>query len=146
MHKVKKNAIVFHPKEKMFRLVDLIENYPKFLPWCGSTKIIERNDNKTIASIEIYFKGIKQTFTTENTKIINEKMIIKLINGPFKKLSGEWIFKELGKDSCQIELKLEYEFNNIILEKLISPVFNMIANTFIDEFIKEANKSNNDQR
>ena len=146
MHKVKKNAIVFHPKEKMFRLVDLIENYPKFLPWCGSTKIIERNDNKTIASIEIYFKGIKQTFTTENTKIINEKMIIKLVNGPFKKLSGEWIFKELGKDSCQIELKLEYEFNNIILEKLISPVFNMIANTFIDEFIKEANKSNNDQR
>lgn len=146
MYKVKKNAIVFHPKEKMFRLVDLIENYPKFLPWCGSTKIIERNDNKTIASIEIYFKGIKQTFTTENTKIINEKMIIKLINGPFKKLSGEWIFKELGKDSCQIELKLEYEFNNIILEKLISPVFNMIANTFIDEFIKEANKSNNDQR
>ena len=73
-------------------------------------------------------------------------MIIKLIDGPFKKLSGEWIFKELDKDSCQIELKLEYEFSNIILGKLISPVFNMIANTFIDEFIKEANKSNNDQR
>jgi len=72
-------------------------------------------------------------------------MIIKLINGPFKSLSGEWLFKELEKDSCKIELKLEYEFSNIILEKLISPVFNIIANTFIDEFIKEANKSNNDQ-
>jgi len=145
MHRVRKNAIVFHSKNKMFRLVDLIENYPKFLPWCGSTKIIERNNNKTIASIEINYKGIKQTFTTENTKKINDKMIIKLINGPFKSLSGEWLFKELEKDSCQIELKLEYEFNNIILEKLISPVFNIIANTFIDEFIKEANKSNNDQ-
>ena len=145
MHRVRKNAIVFHSKNKMFRLVDLIENYPKFLPWCGSTKIIERNNNKTIASIEINYKGIKQTFTTENTKKINDKMIIKLINGPFKSLSGEWLFKELEKDSCQIELKLEYEFSNIILEKLISPVFNMIANTFIDEFIKEANKSNNDQ-
>ena len=145
MHRVRKNAIVFHSKNKMFRLVDLIENYPKFLPWCGSTKIIERNNNKTIASIEINYKGIKQTFTTENTKKINDKMIIKLIKGPFKSLSGEWLFKELEKDSCQIELKLEYQFNNIILEKLISPVFNMIANTFIDEFIKEANKSNNDQ-
>jgi len=145
MHKVRKNAIVFHSKDKMYRLVDLIENYPKFLPWCGSTKIIERNNNKTIASIEINYKGIKQTFTTENTKKINDKMIIKLINGPFKSLSGEWLFKELEKDSCQIELKLEYQFNNIILEKLISPVFNMIANTFIDVFIKEANKSNNDQ-
>jgi ribosome-associated toxin RatA of RatAB toxin-antitoxin module len=145
MHRVRKNAIVFHSKNKMFTLVDLIENYPKFLPWCGSTKIIERNNNKTIASIEINYKGIKQTFTTENTKKINDKMIIKLINGPFKSLSGEWLFKELEKDSCQIELKLEYEFSNIILEKLISPVFNIIANTFIDEFIKEANKSNNDQ-
>jgi len=145
MHRVRKNAIVFHSKNKMFRLVDLIENYPKFLPWCGSTKIIERNNNKTIASIEINYRGIKQTFTTENTKKINQKMDIKLINGPFKSLSGEWLFKELEKDSCQIELKLEYQFNNIILEKLISPVFNMIANTFIDEFIKEANKSNNVQ-
>jgi len=145
MHRVRKNAIVFHSKNKMFRLVDLIENYPKFLPWCGSTKIIERNNNKTIASIEINYRGIKQTFTTENTKKINDKMIIKLINGPFKSLSGEWLFKALEKDSCQIELKLEYEFSNIILEKLISPVFNIIANTFIDEFIKEANKSNNDQ-
>ena len=145
MHRVRKNAIVFHSKNKMFRLVDLIENYPKFLPWCGSTKIIERNNNKTIASIEINYRGIKQTFTTENTKKINDKMIIKLINGPFKSLSGEWLFKELEKDSCQIELKLEYEFSNIILEKLISPIFNIIANTFIDEFIKEANKSNNDQ-
>jgi len=145
MHRVRKNAIVFHSKNKMFRLVDLIENYPKFLPWCESTKIIERNNIKTIASIEINYKGIKQTFTTENTKKINDKMIIKLINGPFKSLSGEWLFKELEKDSCQVELKLEYEFSNIILEKLISPVFNIIANTFIDEFIKEANKSNNDQ-
>ena len=145
MHKVRKNAIVFHSKDKMFRLVDLIENYPNFLPWCGSTKIIERNNNKTIASIEINYKGVKQTFTTENTKKINEKMIIKLINGPFKSLSGEWLFKEMAKDSCQIELKVEYEFSNVILEKLISPLFNMIANTFIDEFIKEANRNNNEQ-
>ena len=145
MHKVRKNAIVFHSKDKMFRLVDLIENYPNFLPWCGSTKIIERNNNKTIASVEINYKGVKQTFTTENIKKINEKMIIKLINGPFKSLSGEWLFKEMAKDSCQIELKLEYEFSNVILEKLISPLFNMIANTFIDEFIKEANRNNNEQ-
>ena len=145
MHRVRKNAIVFHSKNKMFRLVDLIENYPKFLPWCGSTKIIERNNNKTIASIEINYKGIKQTFTTENTKKINDKMIIKLINGPFKSLSGEWLFKEMAKVICEIELKLEYEFSNIILEKLISPVFNIIANTFIDEFIKEANRNSNEQ-
>jgi len=146
MHNIHKSAIVIHPAEKMFQLVDSVENYPQFLPWCGSTQIIERNNDKTIASIEINYKGIRQTFTTENTKRQNQEMIIKLIDGPFKSLSGQWIFKNLDKDSCQIELKLEYEFSNVILEKLISPVFNMIANTFIDEFIKEANRSNNNDQ
>ena len=144
MHNIHKSAIVLHPAQKMFQLVDSVENYPRFLPWCGSTQIIERDNSKTIASIEINYKGIRQTFTTENTKKQNKEMMIKLIDGPFKSLSGEWMFKNLDKDSCQIELKLEYEFSNVIFEKLISPVFNMIANTFIDEFIKEANKSNND--
>ena len=145
MHNIHKSAIVLHPAQKMFQLVDSVENYPRFLPWCGSTQIIERDNSKTIASIEINYKGIRQTFTTENTKKQNKEMMIKLIDGPFKSLSGEWMFKNLDKDSCQIELKLEYEFSNVILEKLISPVFNMIANTFIDEFIKEANRSNNDK-
>ncbi len=145
MHNIHKSAIVLHPAQKMFQLVDSVENYPQFLPWCGSTQIIERDNDKTIASIEINYKGIRQTFTTENTKKQNQEMIIKLIDGPFKSLSGEWMFKNLDKDSCKIELKLEYEFSNVILEKLISPVFNMIANTFIDEFIKEANRSNNDK-
>ncbi|MDA9221529.1 type II toxin-antitoxin system RatA family toxin [Methylophilaceae bacterium] len=145
MHNIHKSAIVLHSSKKMFQLVDSVENYPRFLPWCGSTQILERDNSKTIASIEINYKGIRQTFTTENTKKQNKEMMIKLIDGPFQSLSGQWIFKNLDNNSCQIELKLEYQFSNIILEKLISPVFNMIANTFIDEFIKEANKSNNDQ-
>jgi ribosome-associated toxin RatA of RatAB toxin-antitoxin module len=145
MHNIHKSAIVLHPVQKMFQLVDSVENYPQFLPWCGSTQIIERDKDKTIASIEINYKGVRQTFTTKNTKKQNQEMMIKLIDGPFKSLSGQWMFKNLDKDSCQIELKLEYEFSNIILEKLISPVFNMIANTFIDEFIKEANRNNNEQ-
>jgi len=145
MHNIHKSAIVLQPAQKMFQLVDSVENYPQFLPWCGSTQIFERDNEKTIASIEINYKGIRQTFTTENTKKQNQEMIIKLIDGPFKWMSGKWMFKNLDKDSCQIELKLEYEFSNVILEKLISPVFNMIANTFIDEFIKEANRSNNDK-
>ena len=145
MHNIHKSAIVLHSSKKMFQLVDSVENYPRFLPWCGSTQIIERDNGKTIASIEINYKGIRQTFTTENTKKQNKEMMIKLIDGPFQSLSGQWIFKNLDNNSCQIELKLEYQFSNIILEKLISPVFNMIANTFIDEFIKEANRNNNDQ-
>jgi len=142
MYNIHKSAIVLHPAANMFKLVDEVENYPNFLPWCGSTQVIYRDSEITRASIEINFKGIKQSFTTENVKKSDHMMQIRLIDGPFKHLSGSWLFKKLDENSCQIELTLEYQFSNILLETLISPVFNIIANTFIDEFIKEANRRN----
>jgi len=143
MISIKKSALVLYSREEMFNLVDSVEDYPNFLPWCGGTEVIKKSTKITKASIKINYRGVKQTFTTENNKSSPEKMVIKLINGPFKELSGEWRFKALDKNACRIELELHYQFNNIILEKLISPVFNIIANTFIDNFVKEANRRNN---
>ena len=140
---IKKHALVFHSKEKMFSLVDRVEDYPNFLPWCAKTKIIERTEKLTKATILINYHNVKQSFTTENVKIFPTKMHINLIDGPFKKLKGEWNFIEIEKDTCKIELELHYEFSNHILGKLISPVFNMIANTFIDNFVAKANKDRN---
>ena len=137
---IKKHALVFHSREKMFSLVDKVEDYPNFLPWCDKTKIIERTEKLTKATILINYHNVKQSFTTENVKIFPTKMHINLIDGPFKKLKGEWNFIEIEKDTCKIEFELQYEFSNYILEKLISPVFNMIANTFIDNFVAKANK------
>jgi len=142
MVSIKKSALVLFSREEMFNLVDSVEDYPDFLPWCGGTEVLTKTSKVTKASIKINFRGVKQTFTTENNKNVPKKMVIKLINGPFKELSGEWRFIELDKDACRIELELHYQFSNIILEKLISPVFNIIANTFIDNFVKEANRRN----
>ena len=142
MVSIKKSALVLYSTEEMFNLVDSVEDYPNFLPWCGGTEVIKKPTKITKASIKINYRGVKQTFTTENNKSSPEKMVIKLINGPFKELSGEWRFKALDKNACRIELELHYQFNNMILEKLISPVFNIIANTFIDNFVKEANRRN----
>ena len=137
---IKKNALVFHSREKMFTLVDQVEDYPNFLSWCGKAEVIERTEKITKATILINYHNVKQSFTTENVKVFPVKMNINLIDGPFKILKGEWNFIEIEKDTCKIEFELQYEFSNYFLDKLISPVFNMIANTFIDNFIAKANK------
>ena len=137
---IKKNALVFHSREKMFTLVDKVEDYPNFLPWCSNTKVIKRTEKITKATISINYHKVKQSFTTENVKVFPVKMNIKLIDGPFKILKGEWSFIKIEKDACKIEFELQYEFSNYFLDKLISPVFNIIANTFIDNFIAKANK------
>ena len=137
---IKKNALVFHSREKMFTLVDQVEDYPNFLSWCGKAEVIERTEKITKATILINYHNVKQSFTTENVKVFPVSMNINLIDGPFKILKGEWNFIEIEKDACKIEFELQYEFSNYFLDKLISPVFNMIANTFIDNFIAKANK------
>ncbi len=142
MADVKKNVIVHHSADQMFNLVDHIEDYPLFLPWCGGSQVIERNDEITKASILIKYSGVNQSFTTQNTKDFPHRIDLKLIDGPFKVLEGFWIFTPINEDACSIEFHLHYEFSNFILDKLISPIFSKIANTFVDSFVIQADKIN----
>ena len=128
MFTIKKQAIVFHSKELMFDLVDQVEDYPTFLPWCGETKVLARDKDITRARIDIRFKGIKQSFTTENHKTYPDKMVINLIDGPFKKLEGEWRFIEIEEGSSRIELELHYEFKNLILGCTLLDTLKLLSN------------------
>ena len=140
MADVKKNVIVNHSADQMFSLVDQIEDYPLFLPWCGGTKVLERNTDITRASILIKYSGVNQSFTTQNTKQYPNRIDLKLIEGPFKILEGHWVFTKIYDEACSIEFHLHYEFSNFILDKLISPIFSQIANTFVDGFVTQADK------
>ncbi len=138
MAQVKKSMLVSHPAETMFQLVDAVEKYPEFLPWCGGTEIVERSDVVTQAVIKIDYHGIKQSFTTRNRKDGHEWMHIEMVHGPFKHMVGHWYFKPLSAEACKIEFNLEYEFSNHLLEKLVGPVFHYIANTFVEAFLQRA--------
>jgi len=138
MNVVQKTVFVMHSAEQMYVLVDLVEEYPKFLPWCGGIDLIERSDTSTVATLHINYHGLKQQFTTQNTKVYPSSMLINLKNGPFKHLDGFWQFTALKPDACKIEFKLNYEFENSFLEKIIAPVFHHIATTFVDGFVARA--------
>lgn len=138
MAKVEKTVLVLHTAAEMFNLVDDVDKYPDFLPWCGGIELHEKNDDTTSATIHIDYHGLRQQFTTKNAKTFPSSMVITLKNGPFKTFDGSWQFTELNDEACKIEFMLRYEFSSILLEKIISPVFSYIANTFVDGFVKRA--------
>ena len=138
MAEVNKSILVAYPARRMFALVDAIEKYPEFLPWCGGTEVIYRDARITRATIQINYRGIRQSFSTENAKSEPRLMQIRLMEGPFKSLDGSWRFTDLGGDGCKIELSLRYEFASRMLEKLVGPVFSYIANNLVDAFVKRA--------
>jgi ribosome-associated toxin RatA of RatAB toxin-antitoxin module len=122
----------------MFSLVDTVEDYPKFLPWCGGATVIHRDADTTRATILINYRGIRRSFTTENMKSEPVAMQIRLIEGPFSKLDGSWRFTDLAGHGCKIEFGLHYEFAGRLLDRLIGPVFHHIAGTLMEAFVKRA--------
>jgi ribosome-associated toxin RatA of RatAB toxin-antitoxin module len=135
---VHKSVLVGYSAEQMFALVDRVEDYPKFLPWCGGVTVRQREEGKLVATISIHFHGIKQSFTTNNVNTPPTSINMSLVDGPFRHLDGAWTFKPLRADACKIDFDLNYEFSSRLLEKFIGPVFNMIANSFVDSFCKRA--------
>jgi ribosome-associated toxin RatA of RatAB toxin-antitoxin module len=95
-------------------------------------------EEKLRASLHINYHGLRQSFTTENVNVRPSLMTMKLIEGPFKHLDGSWKFIPLREDACKIEFDLHYEFSSKLLEQIIGPVFNKIANSFVDSFCKRA--------
>lgn len=142
MAQIEKSVLIEHPAKTMFKLVDKVEDYPLFLPWCGGTRLIERTDAITLATIDIDYHGVKQSFTTRNHKQPFEWMHIELQEGPFRHLAGHWRFMPLAETACKVEFRLEYEFSSKVLEKIVGPVFNYIASTFVDAFILRAESTN----
>lgn len=138
MAEVQKTVLVHHSAEKMYDLVDKVEHYPEFLPWCGGVNIEKYNPAETQATIHIDFHHIKQSFTTLNLKTPSTQMEMKLVKGPFKHLNGSWQFIALNEEACKIIFTLHYEFSSKIIEKIIGPVFSHITNTFVDCFIHRA--------
>ncbi len=137
---VKKNVLVAYSAAQMFALVEKVEDYPLFLPWCGNVTVAERSDTQLKATLSINYHGIKQSFTTQNQNTPPHRMEMHLVDGPFKQLHGCWNFTPLREDACKIEFDLRYEFSSKLLEHLIGPVFGKITNSFVDAFCERAER------
>lgn len=135
---VKKSALVLYSATEMYDLVNDVESYPQFLPWCRSARIVPCGEDELQATIEMAKGGVHKTFTTHNRMQKPSMIDIRLLEGPFQRLDGHWRFEMLRADACKVSLNMEFEFSNALLRKMIEPVFKQIANSLVDAFCKRA--------
>jgi ribosome-associated toxin RatA of RatAB toxin-antitoxin module len=141
MKTVKKSVLIWYSPQEMYLLVTGVTHYPEFLPWCDQARVVSSDDAGMTAEVGIAFSGIRQTFTTRNVHLTDRQVRIELVNGPFSHLDGEWNFLPLGdgaQRACKVELTLSYKFANATVGKLIGPVFDKIASSLVDAFVKRA--------
>lgn len=133
---VEKSVLIERTPAQMFELVDAVECYPEFLPWCGGTTCHERTPTLTVATLQLAYRGIRSQWSTRNDKEYPHHMRIHLQEGPFKRMEGHWRFLPLGDMACKVEFYLHYEFSSQMLARVMGPVFNSIAETLVESFVK----------
>ena len=138
MKRITRSAIVPHGAREMYDLVEDIESYPRFLPWCLDARVHERAPAYTRATLTAGLRGIRQSFTTRNENRPGESIEMRLEAGPFRAFSAAWRFRALSADSSEIEFTLEYELAGRALARLLEPLFDRIADTMVDAFSRRA--------
>lgn len=143
MKTVNKSVLIWFSAEEMFALVADIEHYPAFLPWCNTARILSQEADVVTAELGMALAGFRQSFVTRNRHVPGRELHLQLVKGPFSQLEGHWQFVPVGDASaraCRVELSLSYGFDNATLAGLVGPVFDKIASSLVDAFVKRANQ------
>lgn len=138
INSVRKSALLPYPDHAVFDLIERIEDYPQFLPWCAGAQVDRSAEPAINAALQISFKGLRQKFSTRNVHTRPSRVTMELLDGPFTRLDGLWQIDALGPDACKVSFSLDYEMRNGLLGRALSPIFGQIASTFVDAFVREA--------
>ncbi len=147
MKHVKKSVLLWYSAPEMYALVTDIHDYPQFLPWCERAELLDTHSDGVTARLHLAYAGVRHAFTTRNVQVTDASVQLALVDGPFSDLAGTWRFMPLAMPgqpadeapkACKVEFDLRYAFSSRTLEAVVSPVFDRIANTFVDSFVKRA--------
>lgn len=140
MKQVRRTALVPYSAEEMYALVNDVEAYPKFLPWCRSSHVFEASETEMRAQIEMAVAGVTRSFSTHNTLQKPERIDLALVHGPFRHLEGHWRFEALHESACKVALEVRFEVSNRLLSMAMTPAFEKICNSLVDAFSQRATR------
>jgi ribosome-associated toxin RatA of RatAB toxin-antitoxin module len=138
MRKVRRTALVPHSAKEMFALVDNVEAYPEFLPWCNDASVQSRDRDTVVATLELHKGTISKHFTTRNILKPYQAIDMALVEGPFRHLDGGWRFRDIADDGCEVSLELEFEFENRVVDLMFGRFFEDTLEALVDAFTKRA--------
>ena len=138
MPEIRRSALMPYPVHFMYDIVNDVDSYPEFLPWCGGVKIHQLDKSSMEASILMRGAGLNHWFKTRNSMVPGQSIEMELVEGPFSQLEGLWSFTPIDSDGCKIELSLQFEMKQGLASKLFATAFSRIANTMVDSFCERA--------
>lgn len=137
---ITRSALVTHSALDMYQLVHDVQAYPEFLSWCSGAEVHEQSHELQVASLQVLVGGVKTGFTTRNRLQRGERVVMALVDGPFRQLAGEWRFEQLGDAGSKISLELAFEVSSRLMAGAFSQGFSKIADRMVRDFSQRADR------
>ena len=141
MTSIHRHALVRHSAARMFGLVNEVGDYPRRFSWCADAAVLERSPHHMVARLDLRLGGLRASFTTRNTLIEPTTIGLQLVEGPFRDLKGAWHFHTLAEDACKVILDLDFEAGGKLVGTALAIGFQSLADRLVDDFVREANRS-----
>ena len=142
MREVRRNALVPHTAAQMYAIVNDIESYPQFLPWCAAATVRDRTPTAVTGTLELARAGVKVHVSSVNHMVPDRRIDMVQAGGPLKSLKGSWNFVPIEKEGvergCRVELEVHFEFRNAALTLLFGPLFEHTWDSLVEAFVKRA--------
>lgn len=138
MPAIHREAIAPHSAERMFYLVNDVNRYHEFVPWCADSQIVSQDSESLCASLTLSAKGFQKKFTTRNHLYPYHTIELELVDGPFKRLAGAWTFDSLGPEVTKVMLDLDFELSNRFIAAVFGSLFEQVTKRLVDAFIERA--------
>jgi ribosome-associated toxin RatA of RatAB toxin-antitoxin module len=138
MREVKRSALVSQPPAVVFALINDIERYPEFLPWCAHARVVSRSERQIIATLGVRQGGFAGEFTTKNTLTPDTGVLMQLLDGPFRMLNGQWLLEPIGSGGCRVDFEVAFEFKSRLTGMLFEPLFAQTIGSLVEAFVQRA--------
>jgi ribosome-associated toxin RatA of RatAB toxin-antitoxin module len=135
MREIKRSALVAQPPSRLFALINDIESYPRFLPWCTHARVVSRTDREIVATLGVKQGPLHGEFTTRNELEPDKRILMHLVDGPFKTLEGQWVLTPIGTDGCRVELNMRFAFKNTLSAIMFEAKFAETVGSLLEAFV-----------
>lgn len=134
MPHIERSALIAVPAADVYALVNDIERYPAFLPWCARAEILSKSETEVVARIDIAVRGRRETLVTRNRLTPSSAIALEMVEGPFRRFQGRWRFTPVGDAGCRVDLEVSFELANRLVGAFAAPFLHRIADRVVDAF------------
>ena len=136
---IKKNESINIDIQTIFTLINQVDKYSDFLPWCNDIIIKEKTQKYIITEVKVGFQNINEKYLCKVLLYPKKRILLDYISGPFEYLEIDWKFSKISKNKTEVNFFCNFRFQSLFLRLCTSFFLEKAVKKMVGAFEKKLN-------